>query len=110
MERIYLSSGRYEKAPDLDKAAATAFKSSPVAYVSEWKSPVLFIHGDDDRNVRFNQSVDLIRRLETVAVPMETMVIVDDTHHFMRHANLVKVDTAVAAFFDRVFGMKSVSE
>ena len=40
----------------------------------------------------------------------EELVIPDDTHHFMRHTNLVKVDAAVAAFFDRVFGMNRGSE
>ena len=29
---------------------------------------MLFIHGDDDRNVRFNQSVDLIQRLDSLYV------------------------------------------
>ena len=28
-----------------------------------WKSPVLLIHGDDDRNVPFSQTVDLVQRL-----------------------------------------------
>ena len=99
--RMNLTSDRYEKVPDLDKAAATAFKSSPVAWVSGWKSPVLFIHGDDDRNVRFNQSVDLIRRLEKTPVSMEAIVIVDDTHHFMRHANQLRVDEAIVEFLER---------
>ena len=76
----------------------------------EWKSPVLLIHGDDDRNVRFSQTTDLVRRLEKAGVSYEEMVIPDDTHHFMRHANLREINAAVAAFFDRVFGMKSGSE
>jgi dipeptidyl aminopeptidase/acylaminoacyl peptidase len=92
---------QYERAPDADRALEVAWKSSPVAYVNTWKSPVLFIHGDDDRNVRFSQSTDLVRRLEEVGVPMETMVIVDDTHHFMMHANQVKVNKAIAAFFEK---------
>ncbi|MBN8850828.1 MAG: prolyl oligopeptidase family serine peptidase [Sphingobacteriales bacterium] len=46
-----------------------------------WKSPVLVIQGDDDRNVCFSQSVDLVRQLESKGVPCETLVIVDDTHH-----------------------------
>ena len=99
--RMSFAQDRYEKAPDFEKAAETGFKSSPVAYVSGWKSPVLFIHGDDDRNVRFNQSVDLIRRLERSHVPMEMMVVVDDTHHFMRHANQLRVDEAIAEFLER---------
>ena len=99
--RMNLTQERFEKIPDLDKAAEIAYKSSPVAYVAGWKSPVLFIHGDDDRNVRFNQSVDLIRRLEGEPVSMETMVVVDDTHHFMRHANQLRVDEAIADFLER---------
>ncbi len=92
---------QYERAPDANRALEVAWKSSPVAYVNTWKSPVLFIHGDDDRNVRFSQSTDLVRRLEELGVPMETMVIVDDTHHFMMHANQVKVNKAIATFFEK---------
>ena len=78
--------------------------------MATWKSPVLVIHGDDDRNVRFSQTTDLVRRLEKAGVTYEELVIPDDTHHFMRHVNLLKVNTATAAFFDRVFGMTRVSE
>src|SRR5436309_8516109 len=38
-------------------AARVAFESSPMAGVKTWRSPVLLIHGDDDRNVAFNQTV-----------------------------------------------------
>jgi dipeptidyl aminopeptidase/acylaminoacyl peptidase len=74
-----------------------------------WKSLVLVIHGDDDRNVRFSQTTDLVRRLEKANVPFEELVIPHDTHHFLRHTNSVKVTAAVAAFFHRVFGLKSAS-
>jgi len=46
-----------------------------VSSVAGWKSPVLLIHGDDDRNVRFSQSTDLVRRLAAAGVPFETLVI-----------------------------------
>jgi dipeptidyl aminopeptidase/acylaminoacyl peptidase len=94
---------RVEKVPDAEKAIDVSWKSSPVSSVSTWRSPVLLIHGDDDRNVRFSQTVDLARRLEKQNVPFAELVIPDDTHHFMRHANSVKVDAATAAFFDRHF-------
>jgi dipeptidyl aminopeptidase/acylaminoacyl peptidase len=93
------SNDRYEKTPDLQKAIEVAWQSSPVAYVSTWTSPVLIIHGDDDRNVRFNQSTDLVRRLDKKGVVMETLVIVDDTHHWMKHTNAIKIDAATADFF-----------
>jgi dipeptidyl aminopeptidase/acylaminoacyl peptidase len=92
---------QYEKAPDLQKAVEVAWKASPVAYVNTWESPVLIIHGDDDRNVRFSQSSDLVRRLEKKGVPMETLVIIDDTHHWMKHSNSIKVGKATAEFFKK---------
>src|SRR5206468_12817947 len=36
---------------DLKEAARVTFQSSPVSAVPTWKSPVLLIHADDDRNV-----------------------------------------------------------
>ncbi len=62
---------------------------------------MLLIHGDDDRNVRFNQTVDLARRLAKAGVAYEETIIPDDTHHFMRHSNSVKADSATADFLGR---------
>lgn len=105
-----LLENRYEKPPDVQQALDVAWQSSPISSIDKWKSPVLLIHGDDDRNVRFSQTVDLIRRLEKAGVQFDDLIIPDDTHHFLRHANLVKVDSAVAAFFDRVFKINGTSE
>jgi dipeptidyl aminopeptidase/acylaminoacyl peptidase len=102
------SANRFEPT-DRDKAAEIAWQSSPVSSVSSWKSPVLLIHGDDDRNVRFSQTVDLARRLSAAGVRFEEIVIPDDTHHWMRHANAVRVYDAVAAYFDRVLGRPAAS-
>ena len=62
---------------------------------------MLLIHGDDDRNVRFSETVDLARRLELQGVPFEELIIPDDTHHFLRHANWVIVNKATAAFLEK---------
>jgi dipeptidyl aminopeptidase/acylaminoacyl peptidase len=90
-----------QKAPDYEKAIQTAWASSPVSSISTWRSPVLIIHADDDRNVRFNQSTDLINRLDKRNIPYESMVIVDDTHHWMKWENAVTVYSAVADYFQR---------
>ncbi len=52
---------------DVRQALKIQFESSPIAAVSTWKSPVLLIHGDDDRTVDFHQTVDLERRLNARA-------------------------------------------
>ena len=69
--------------------------------VARWTSPVLLIHGDDDRNVRFSETVDLARRLQARGVPFEELVVVDEIHHFLRHANQLRVDTAIAGYLER---------
>lgn len=93
--------GRYEKIPDFDSALELAWKSSPVADVKGWRSPGLIIHADDDRNVDYNQSTDLVQRLRKLNAPIETLTIVDDTHHFMVYANQLKVNEATAEFLIR---------
>ena len=93
---------RYEKG-DREKALEVAWQSSPVSSVATWKSPVLLVHGDQDRNVQFSQTVDLAQRLDAAGVRFEEMVVPDDTHHWMRHANAVRVHEATAAFFEREF-------
>jgi dipeptidyl aminopeptidase/acylaminoacyl peptidase len=86
---------------DRDEAIRTAWKASPVADVEHWTSPVLLIHGDDDRNVRFHETVDLARRLEAKGVDFEELVIPDDIHDFLRYANWLKADEATAEFLAR---------
>jgi dipeptidyl aminopeptidase/acylaminoacyl peptidase len=99
--RGMLSRDRYEEAPDLARALEVAWQSSPVASMATWRSPVLVIQGDDDRNVRFSQSVDLVRRLVAGGIPFEALAIPGDTHHWMRFQNAVTVDSATAAFLEK---------
>ena len=88
----------FHKAPDAEWAASLSFRSSPVSSLATWTSPVFIIHADDDRNVPFNQSVDLVNRLMKRKVAVETMVIVDDTHHWFRFSNTLKVFNATANY------------
>ncbi|MGB2626553.1 MAG: prolyl oligopeptidase family serine peptidase [Candidatus Acidiferrum sp.] len=88
--------------PELTKLARD---SSPVAAVDTWKSPVLFIHGDDDRNVMFSQTVDLVARLRARGVHVELLVFPDDVHDFLLNSNWIKGYQATSDFFDRQFQM-----
>jgi len=94
---------RYEKA-DAAEAADVAWKSSPVSSISTWKSPVLLIQGDDDRNVRFDQTVDLARRLDAAGVKYEEIVLPDEIHDFLLYRSWITADSATAAFFDKTIG------
>ena len=81
---------------------SSAFQSSPVADVYYWSSPVLFIHGDDDRNVDFIQTTDLVQRLRKLGkAHIEILVFPDEVHGFLRHDIWLKVYKATADFFNR---------
>jgi dipeptidyl aminopeptidase/acylaminoacyl peptidase len=87
--------------PDADAAVKLAWESSPDAYVSTWKSPVLLIHGDDDRNVPFAQTVDLVQRLRAQHVQFEELIFPDEIHGFLRWQDWIRAYRATADFFDR---------
>jgi dipeptidyl aminopeptidase/acylaminoacyl peptidase len=75
--------------------------SSPDSAIGTWTSPVLLIQGDDDRNVRFHQMVDLARRLQLQHVPYQELVIPDEIHGFLRWHSDAEADEATAAFFEK---------
>jgi dipeptidyl aminopeptidase/acylaminoacyl peptidase len=108
--RGMLNRERYEEAPDLARALEIAWQSSPVSAMATWRSPVLVIHADDDRNVRFSQSADLVRRLAERGVPFEAIVIPEDTHHFLRYANVLAVNAATAGFLERKLGTGTAAQ
>jgi dipeptidyl aminopeptidase/acylaminoacyl peptidase len=91
---------RYEQG-DKDEAMKVAFESSPIATMDGWRSPVLLIQGDDDRNVNFAQTIDLARRLEERHLPFEQFVIPNEIHGFLRWNDWLAADTRTADFFDR---------
>jgi dipeptidyl aminopeptidase/acylaminoacyl peptidase len=81
--------------------ARVAFESSPLASVKSWKSPVLLIHGDDDRNVPFSQTVQLVEALRQQNVQFEELIIPDEIHDFLMHQHWVEAYKATADFFAR---------
>ncbi|OLD29050.1 MAG: hypothetical protein AUJ04_00165, partial [Acidobacteria bacterium 13_1_40CM_3_55_6] len=86
------------EAPD---RARLARESSPISSVDKWKSPVLLIHGDDDRNVEFAQTVNLVRRLRANGVYFEELIFPDEIHDLLLHKDWVRSYHASAEFFDK---------
>jgi dipeptidyl aminopeptidase/acylaminoacyl peptidase len=77
-----------------------------MADVKTWRSPVLLIHGDDDRNVPFRQSVDLVEALRARGVTVEQLVFPDEVHDFLVHAHFIEAFRAAADFLERHLGAK----
>jgi dipeptidyl aminopeptidase/acylaminoacyl peptidase len=87
-----------ERRPEIARLAAA---SSPMAFLDGWRSPVLLIHGDDDRNVPFGESVELVEQLRARDVHVEQLVFPDEIHGFLLHRSWTRAFTAAASFLDR---------
>ena len=81
-----------------------AFESSPLSTVDGWRSPVLLVHGDDDRNVPFNETIELVEKLRELGVEHELLIFPDEVHGFLRHENWLEVFRRSADFFMRHLG------
>jgi dipeptidyl aminopeptidase/acylaminoacyl peptidase len=88
-------------APDAHAAADLALKSSPNLSLAGWKSPVLFIHGDDDRNVPFTETTNIIQHLKRQNVEFEQLIFPDEIHDFLLWKDWVASYRAMGDFFQR---------
>ena len=80
---------------------SVSYQSSSISEIENWTSPVLLIHGDDDRNVAFSQTVGLVQLLRAQGVPHELIVFPDDVHDFLLHERWLTTFGATDRFFGR---------
>jgi len=79
---------------------ATALAASPISAVSTWRSPVLLIHGDDDRNVAFSETMRLVEALNRQGVEYQELIFPDEIHGFLRHQSWLRAYHRTAEFLD----------
>jgi dipeptidyl aminopeptidase/acylaminoacyl peptidase len=69
--------------------ASVSYKSSTIGAIDGWKSPVLLIQGDDDRNVAFQQMTGLVQLLRQRDVYYDLIVFPDDVHESLLHSRWI---------------------
>jgi dipeptidyl aminopeptidase/acylaminoacyl peptidase len=99
-QRIGLVTGNTQM-PGNDPLVKVAKESSPIAAISTWRSPVLLIQGDDDRNVDFGQMIELVPMLREHGIVFEQLILPDEVHDFLRWDSWIRADHATIDFFDR---------
>jgi dipeptidyl aminopeptidase/acylaminoacyl peptidase len=77
------------------------YRSSPVAWVEQMQGPVLLVTGDDDRNVRFLQAIDLVERMRRAGKRYELLILPDEVHSFLLHDNWERIFRSAADFLER---------
>lgn len=78
-----------------------AYRSSAISAIDTWKSPVFLVHGDDDRNVAFSQTVGLVQLLRARNIYHELIVIPDDLHESMLHSRWMDTWNRMGEFLQR---------
>ncbi|MGH7461109.1 MAG: S9 family peptidase [Longimicrobiales bacterium] len=89
--------------------AAVSYKSSAISEIDNWKSPVFLVHGDDDRNVNFAQTVGLVQLLRARNIHHEMIIIPDDVHESMLHSRWVYTWNRMGDFLKRFVWNRDVT-
>jgi dipeptidyl aminopeptidase/acylaminoacyl peptidase len=74
---------------------------APIRYISNWKSPVLIIHGERDYRCPVNEGLNLFEALQYHGVPSELLIFPDENHWILKPRNVVAWYEAVSEFFGR---------
>jgi dipeptidyl aminopeptidase/acylaminoacyl peptidase len=62
-------------------------KYSPHKFISQWKTPVLVIHGEKDYRVPVSEALYLFEALQHHRVPSELMIFPDENHWILKPQN-----------------------
>jgi dipeptidyl aminopeptidase/acylaminoacyl peptidase len=81
-----------------------SYQSSAISQIDTWKSPVLLIQGDDDRNVNFAQTVGLVQLLRQRDVYHELIVFPDDVHDSLLYGRWLYLVDRMGAFLQKFLG------
>ena len=86
----------------LPDAAATqrAVQSSPIATIDQWRSPVLVVQADDDRDVPSQQSLELIEALRSHRIEHDELILPNEIHDLGRYASWIQFFQATDHYFD----------
>jgi dipeptidyl aminopeptidase/acylaminoacyl peptidase len=83
---------------------SVSFQSSAIGAIGSWKSPVLLLHGDDDRNVAFQQTTGLVQLLRAHGIDHELIVFPDDVHDSLLYKRWIYTFDRTLAFINRYIG------
>ena len=92
---------------DVDPGSV-AFQSSAIGAIDGWTSPVLLVHGDDDRNVAFSQTTGLVQLLRARDVHFELIVFPDDVHDSLLYSRWIHTFERMDAFLKKFIGAGKV--
>lgn len=79
--------------------AKLAIEHSPWDRLDDWMSPVLLVHGDNNKQVPFSESQQLHHALNRQGVQVKSLVLPGETHTFTYHTSWKKLAHITYIFF-----------
>ena len=89
------------------EANQRAVDSSPIATIEKWRSPVLVVQADDDRNVPSQQATELIEGLRSHNIEHDQILIPNEIHDLARYSSWMRLFNAADVYFEKHLQMSS---
>jgi dipeptidyl aminopeptidase/acylaminoacyl peptidase len=83
-----------------------AVESSPIATIDQWRSPVLLVQADDDRDVP-HQATELLEDLRSHNIDHDVILIPNEIHEMARYSSWMMLFKAADVYFDRHLDKRS---
>lgn len=77
------------------------WKSSPIRYVADVRTPTLILHGDEDARVHPAQGMEYFRALKILGVPVRFVRYPREKHGIRERAHQIDLMNRVVEWFDR---------
>ncbi len=77
----------WEHGGSYHKAKAGHEKHNPVNHVTNWKAPMLVLHGEKDFRIAYSQSLATFTALQRQGIDSKLVVFPDENHHILKPAN-----------------------
>ncbi|MFZ9708719.1 MAG: prolyl oligopeptidase family serine peptidase [Steroidobacteraceae bacterium] len=76
-------------------------KFNPAAYVTNWKAPMLVLHGQLDFRVPYAQGIGAFTALQRQGIPSRLVVFPDENHWILKPANSLQWHAEVLGWLDK---------
>ncbi len=83
------------------EVAATIEKFNPVAHVSDWKVPVLVVHGVQDFRIPYDQGIAVFTAAQRQGIESKLLVFPDENHWVLKPQNSVMWHDTVNAWLHK---------
>ncbi|WP_114950752.1 alpha/beta hydrolase family protein [Sphingosinicella terrae] len=88
--------------PYFEPAAAEVMERwNPVRFVTEWRTPMLVIHGERDFRIPYSQSLAAFTALQRRNIPSRLLVFPDENHWILKPQNSIQWYREVHGWLDR---------